>query len=243
MNASSVRLFQTAPHACGYWPERSARDLLLDPTDPQMPLLYPEFLALGFRRSGDHVYRPRCPDCAACVPLRVPVAAFKPDRSQRRCWARNADLRVEMRAAQLDEQRFKLYQRYIGARHSGGGMEGGSRASVESFLCSRWGATRFLEVYQGDRLLAIATTDLTTMALSAVYTFFEPSESQRGLGTYAVLAQLDWARQHELSWMYLGFWIKGHPKMDYKQRFRPAETLVGGEWRPLPAHRASVVGL
>src|SRR5690606_21470977 len=90
--ADNVRMFRTATHPCGYWADREARDLVLDPRDPRLPQLYPMALDWGFRRSGDIVYRPSCPGCQACVAVRVPVAAFRPDRSQRRCLMRNANV-------------------------------------------------------------------------------------------------------------------------------------------------------
>jgi arginine-tRNA-protein transferase len=97
--SDDLRLFQTGQHACGYWPERQARDLVLDPHDPRLGALYPLALSWGFRRSGDLVYRPHCDHCRACVAVRIPVAEFVPDRSQRRCLARNADINIRIVAA------------------------------------------------------------------------------------------------------------------------------------------------
>jgi len=229
-----IRVFQTVEHACGYWPERSASDLVLDPADPALAGLYGSALALGFRRSGAHVYRPHCTNCRACTPVRIPVAAFAPSRSQRRTLARNADLRASVRPAVRDEASFALYRAYVGARHAGGGMDDPSPAEFDAFLSCAWSPTRFLELHEAERLVAVAVTDVLGDSLSAVYTFFDPTQPVRSLGTQAILAQLEFARSLGLAYLYLGFWLEGHPKMDYKRRFRPLEFLDGEHWRPLP---------
>jgi len=229
-----IRLFQTVGHPCGYWPERSARDLVLDPADPALPGLYGPALAMGFRRSGAHVYRPNCLGCSACTPVRIPVAQFAPSRSQRRVLARNADLGVTLATADRDEASFALYRRYVDARHAGGGMDDPSPSDFDAFLHCEWSPTCFLSFHAGDRLVAVAVTDLLGNGLSAVYTFYDPDLAERSLGTLAILAQVEVARQKGLDHVYLGFWLHGHPKMDYKRRFRPLEFLDGDQWRPFP---------
>ncbi len=210
-----------------------ARDLVLDPHDPDLPAVYAEALALGFRRSGAHIYRPHCVGCRACVPVRVPVDAFVPNRSQRRCLRDNADLKVENVSTRADGEHFDLYQRYLGARHRGGGMDDGDSEDFDRFLIGPWSPSRFLEFRLQDRLIAVAVTDVLPLALSAVYTFFDPEHASRGLGTLAILHQIQWARREQVSHLYLGFWIDGHPKMDYKRNFRPLEMLDSRTWRRL----------
>lgn len=227
----SLRVFDTGAHPCGYFPDRTARDLVLDPRDPRLPRFYPQALGWGFRRSGDLVYRPHCGGCRACVAVRVPVADFVPDRSQRRCLRRNADVAVRVVAARRTDEQLALYRRYLLARHLGGGMDDHGAAEFEQFLVGAWSDGRFLEFRAGGRLLAVAVTDRVERALSAVYTFFDPDEPARGLGTLAILRQLEWARQEGLDHLYLGYWIEGHRKMDYKRRFRPLELFNGREWR------------
>jgi arginine-tRNA-protein transferase len=233
--SEGVRLFHTGAHACGYWPERDARDLVLDPRDPRLPQLYPMALGWGFRRSGDIVYRPHCRGCGACVAVRIPVEDFAPDRSQRRCLARNRDIDARIVPAERSEEHFALYQRYLGARHRHGGMDGHGVAEFEQFLIGAWSESRFLELreHASHRLLAVAVTDLVGDALSAVYTFFDPDESARSLGTLAILQQLRWAARDGRRHLYLGYWIAGHGKMDYKRRFRPLEGFDGQRWQPL----------
>jgi arginine-tRNA-protein transferase len=230
----NIRLFQTAEHACGYFPERVARDLVLDPHDPALPALYGHALAMGFRRSGTHVYRPHCLECAACRPVRIRVADFHPNRAQARCVRRNADLEVAIRPAKRSDENFALYKRYLAARHAGGGMDRAEPADFDAFLAGPWSPTRFVEFRKDGVLLAVAVIDACDDALSAVYTWFDPAASARGLGTFAILTQVELARREGRDFVYLGFWIEDHPKMHYKQAFRPLEVLVGRDWRPLP---------
>ncbi|HEY4582750.1 MAG TPA: arginyltransferase [Lysobacter sp.] len=232
-----LRLFHTGLHDCGYWPERQARDLVLDPHDPRLPDWYTLALGWGFRRSGDIVYRPHCAACRACTPVRIPVAGFAPDRGQRRNLRRNADVVMRICPAERTDEHLDLYRRYLATRHAGGGMDGHGGTEFDQFLVGRWSRTRFLE-FRTDtpehRLLAVAVTDMTPDALSAVYTFFDPAEAARGLGTYAILRQLQWAAEEDRAHLYLGYWIDGHAKMDYKRRFRPLEAFDGRRWLPFP---------
>ena len=231
--SESLRLFHTGLHPCGYWPERTARDLVLDPDDPRLAGFYPQALAWGFRRSGDIVYRPHCHGCRACVAVRIPVAEFKPNRSQRRCLARNGDVETRVLPARRTGEQLDLYRRYLQARHPQGGMDGHGAAEFDQFLVGSWTHGRFLELRADGRLLAVAATDLAEGALSAVYTFYDPDEDARGLGTLAILHQVRWALRDGRAHLYLGYWIDGHGKMDYKRRFRPLEAFDGRRWHPL----------
>jgi arginine-tRNA-protein transferase len=232
-----VRMFRTGTHACGYWPDRDARDLVLDPRDPRLPKLYPLALDWGFRRSGDIVYRPSCVGCHACIAVRVPVEEFVPNRSQRRCLARNADVDARIVAPVRTDEHLALYRRYLSTRHAGGGMDDHGAPEFEQFLIGSWNESRFMELREHGthRLLAVAVTDLVDDALSAVYTFYDPDESARSLGTLGVLRQIEWAARDGRNHLYLGYWIAGHPKMDYKRRFQPLEGFNGRRWARLQA--------
>jgi len=233
MKSETVRLFQTLPHACGYFGERTAQNLVIDPASPHLAQIYDAALLRGYRRAGGHVYHPHCRRCKACVPARVAVAAFRPDRSQRRCLKRNADLDVVIEPAAYSDEYFALYRRYLDARHAGGGMDNPAVDDFTRFLYTAWSPTRFVALRLAGRLLGVAVTDFASSGLSAVYTFFEPAFDARGLGTFAILSQIELARVHGLPHVYLGYWIGGHPKMDYKARFRPLELLGPQGWRAL----------
>jgi len=225
-----IRLFRGAEHPCSYLPGRAACSAYADPTLELDVPIYSGLAAQGFRRSGDLVYRPHCLGCAACVPVRIPVARFAPDRSQRRVLRDNAGVAATSKPAVFDEAHYRLFQRYLAARHDDGGMADSSEEDYMGFLGSRWADTRFVEFRLEGRLLAVAVVDRLETGLSAAYTFFDPDEDRRGLGTLAVLWQVGEARRRGLEWVYLGFWIEGCRKMNYKDRFRPLQALRGGQW-------------
>lgn len=234
-----LRLFHTGEHPCGYWPERSARDLVLDPRDPRLPGFYATALSWGFRRSGDIVYRPHCRGCNACTSVRIRVADFAPDRSQRRCAARNAHIVSRIVPAERSDEHLALYRRYLKSRHANGGMDDHGEHEFDQFLIGTWSQKRFLELRDHTtpehKLVGVAVTDLVTDALSAVYTFFDPDYAHAGLGTLAILRQIEWAQRDYRAHLYLGYWIDGHRKMDYKRRFKPLEMFDGRAWRPFEA--------
>ncbi len=235
MRAEAVRLLRTVPHRCGYFCGRMAQNLVIDPHARDLATIFGDALRAGFRRAGEHVYRPACHGCRACVAARIPVPTFQPDRAQRRCMRRNQDLAIVDRPARIDDETFVLYRRYLEARHPGGGMDDAEPVDFTRFVRSSWSETRFLEFRLDGTLVAVAVTDHTPAGLSAVYTFFDPELRARGLGTFAILSQIEQARRLGLPHVYLGYWIAGHPKMDYKARFRPLEVLDEGRWRTLDA--------
>ena len=169
--------------------------------------------------------------------VRVPVATFRPDRSQRRCLKRNADVDARIVAPLRTAEHLALYRKYLTTRHRGGGMDDHGAPEFEQFLIGSWNQGRFLELREhgSHRLLAVAVTDLVDGALSAVYTFYDPDQAERGLGTLAVLKQLEWAARDRRAHLYLGYWIAGHAKMDYKRRFQPLEGFNGRGWARLQA--------
>lgn len=235
MTQNRIPLFQSTLHACGYYPERMAQNVMLHPASPQRHEHYPLLLAHGFRRSGDQVYRPHCPQCSACKASRVRVDAFVPNRSQKRCLKRNADLDIEVVPARFDEAVYQLYRRYLEARHRGGGMDDSDREDFERFLCTPWSPTRFVLMRHHGELVACAVTDQSVDGYSAVYTFFDPQSAQRSLGVFGVLTQLRLTREAGLPYLYLGYWIEGHPKMHYKTQYRPIELFERGQWHEFDA--------
>ena len=232
MSTTSVRLLLGTEHACGYLADRSARSAFIDPEFPLSSLRYGVLLDLGFRRSGAYVYRPACAACKDCLAARVPVAEFQPDRSQRRCLRRNQDLKLGQESS-LGEEHYALYRRYLASRHAGGGMNPEDYKAFRTFLECAWGDTQFWTLRQGSRLLAVAVVDIVPSGISAVYTFFDPDERNRSLGTCAVLRQIEQARAMGKSYVYLGYWVANSPKMDYKRRYRPLEILEKDTWKRL----------
>lgn len=224
------QFFLTPAHPCSYLPGRDARTLFLDPRDTIGQPLYQVLTEHGFRRSGGHIYRPHCGSCQACVPTRVPVAAFVPRRSQRRVLTRNTDLTLRVEAPVFERRIYGLYARYIQARHRDGDMYPPMPDQFKNFLLSQWSESLFLCAYLGDELVSVAVTDRQPRGLSAIYTFFDPDHQERSLGTFSILKQIELCREYGVPHLYLGYWIRDARKMRYKTEFRPVELYLNGVW-------------
>ncbi|EHK69335.1 MULTISPECIES: arginyltransferase [Pseudomonadaceae] len=225
-----LKFYATQPHACSYLPNEQATTLFLDPSQPMNGQIYAELSELGFRRSGDHLYRPHCQLCKACVPARIPVARFRPSRKQNRVLKRNLDIKVSRCDPGFTEERYQLYARYISERHADGDMFPPSRGQFSTFLVSNLPYAFFYEMRVEDRLIGIAVTDVLPNGMSAVYTFYDPSEEKRSLGVFGILWQIAESRRLGLDAVYLGYWIKGCRKMSYKTEYRPIELFVNQRW-------------
>ncbi len=230
---SSLRtlvFYATPEHPCSYLDDRLATTMFVDPKAKIDDALYTRLSQLGFRRSGHHYYKPRCVGCNACIPVRVPVDKFQPSRSQKRTWKRNLDLNVIEKPATFNQEHFALYQRYINERHHDGDMYPPTLDQYESFLMEARDKTSFVEFRSEKGLLSVAVMDRTLDGLSAIYTYFAPEESQRALGVYGILWQIEAAKRLGLPYLYLGYWIRGCGKMSYKTKYRPIEVLLRDNW-------------
>ena len=225
-----LRFFATPGHPCSYFADREATTLFVDSGSPKDPALYARLSELGFRRSGAHIYRPECRRCRACIPVRVPVARFRPRRIHRRVRAANRDLTLRVLPARFEPAHFALYRRYLSARHAGGGMDDPSPEQYRDFLTSPWCDTLFFEYSLGGAVLCVSVIDRLAGALSCAYTFFDPGHGRRSLGTYAILRAIDAARRDSLDWLYLGYYIADAPRMRYKAGYLPQERFTGGRW-------------
>ncbi|AJE15405.1 MULTISPECIES: arginyltransferase [Stutzerimonas] len=225
-----LKFYATQPHPCSYLPDEQATTLFLDPSQPMDVQVYAELSEMGFRRSGDHLYRPHCQRCSACIPARIPANALLPSRQQKRIIKRNADLKVQAVRAGFTEEYYSLYATYIEKRHADGDMYPPSREQFNTFLVRDLPFSRFYEFRLDGRLLAVAVTDVLPNGLSAVYTFYDPNEERRSLGRYAILWQVAEAARLGLKAVYLGYWIKNCRKMNYKTEYRPIELLVSQRW-------------
>lgn len=228
-----LQFYATSPYGCSYLPGRAARSQVATPTQLIDTETYGELVKIGFRRSGVFTYRPWCDTCRECVPVRIPVDAFTPSRSQRRAQARHAGLVARERPLLFREEHFALYQRYQYARHWGGGMDEDSREQYAHFLLQTHVDSRLVEFREGELLRMISIIDVLAGGLSSVYTFYEPDLPNTSYGTYAILWQIAQCQRLGLPHLYLGYWIHNSRKMAYKSRFRPIETLRQGTWEPL----------
>jgi arginine-tRNA-protein transferase len=233
MNDSrQIKIYTTQGHPCSYFPEREAKTIFIDPELSVTTPLYSELSRQGFRRSGNHVYRPECGKCKDCIASRVPVSLFEASRGQRRTIKRNSDLDCRVLEAP-DEQAYSLYERYISERHRDGDMYPASREQFDSFLGKGSAETQYVHFYLADKLVAVAVTDVLDDGLSAIYTFYDPVLQNRSLGVYGILWQIQRSRHLNLPYLYLGYWIRDCQKMRYKTDYRPIELLIGRRWTRL----------
>lgn len=230
----SIPLWLTAEHRCSYFDDRKSQSAIVAPDFPLNPIFYSRLIEQGFRRSGDQVYRPHCRDCQACVPSRIPVAAFRPDRKQKRCLVRNRQTSVTIKPPEFNPEHFNMYTRYQATRHDKGDDVAISPEEYQQFLGSQWCDTWFVEFSIFGKLAAVAVVDVLDHALSAVYTFFDPEFSEYSPGVFAVLWQVELAKKLNLDYVYLGFWIKDCRKMSYKIQYQPLEGFIDQEWQLIP---------
>lgn len=226
--------FSTELAPCPYLPGRHERRLvtMLDGAEPDA--LHDRLLRAGFRRSQGLAYRPACPGCAACVPVRIPVDRFRLTRSWRRIWRHNADLSAAERRPVATAEQFALFQDYLAGRHGESGMAdmswGDFRAMINDSSVDSW----LIEWRRPDQsLIAASLTDRSPSGLSGVYKFFDPHEGRRSLGSLVILWHVRRALELQLPYVYLGYWIAGSPKMAYKARFQPLEQLTAEGWRAM----------
>lgn len=227
---SSIRLFRTSLHPCSYKASEEATTVFVDPDLIIDKRLNSKLSELGYRRSGAHLYRPDCDRCSACISVRVSVNEAQFSRNQRRILKRNEALSVVEQADLNSAAAFDLYRRYVDKRHQGGDMFPATDDQFEAFIKTKTVDTRFFLFYEDQRLVAVSVVDFLEQGLSAVYTFFEPDLPQRSLGNYVILWQISKCRELGLAHLYLGYWIKGCDKMEYKSKFRPMEFLIDGHW-------------
>ncbi len=227
----SIDLFATPETTCNYLPDQQSTTVFADPNLTKDKNVHSILALQGFRRSGEYIYRPNCQACQACISTRLRVADFQLNRNQRRTWKRNQDLDIQIHPAKFEQEHFDLYQRYIATRHEDGGMDNPTPESYMQFLTCEWSDTYFIEFRLDQNLVAVAVLDALENAFSAVYTFFAPHLSQRSLGRFAVLYEIDFAKQKGIEYLYLGYWIKECQKMSYKLDYQPQEHFIRGRWQ------------
>ncbi len=229
-----LQQFETEPHTCAYLPDREAV-LEYQYVARMTPQEYEDRMNRGYRKFGPMLFRPVCDGCRECRPIRIPVARFCPDRSQRRALKRNKDLELRFAPPSVDEQRLELYHRYHAAQTGRKGWpetERDTRDYAFSFVHSPIPGIE-ITMWEAERLQAVVLTDLTPNVVSGIYHYYEPAAGDRSIGTFCMLQTIELARRLEKPWAYFGFYVAGCASMEYKARFRPCEVLgVDGVWRP-----------
>ena len=215
---------------CSYLPNRQEQLLVILDPSCYGPDRFEELLALGFRRSGDQIYRPHCPSCNACNSVRVLAQQFTPSKSQKR---KMNKAKKRFTVSYSDHERaeyYPLYSKYITQRHQDGSMYPPEQNQDASFLFCKWLPVTFIELRDEDRLVAVAVTDCMKNSLSAIYTFFDPDYEQYSIGSIMIMEQIEFAKQQAKEFVYLGYQIDEGNKMKYKTQFLPAQKHSGDQW-------------
>lgn len=229
--ACRLVVVQDQRQPCPYLDDALSRMPLRLPVGPVTPEVTDQWLAMGFRRSGDFVYRAECPACNECKPTRIDLDEFEMSGSMRRVFNRGGrDLQCHWGPPKVDERRIWLFNQHRAVRNLGSPNEAINAVSYRSFLSDTCCDTRELAVTLGGQLVAIAIVDVGATSTSAVYTHFDPAASRYSLGTFAILKQVQWARRTGRRYVYLGMYVRDNQHLNYKARFLPQQRLEGDEW-------------
>jgi arginyl-tRNA--protein-N-Asp/Glu arginylyltransferase len=231
MQPQEIVVFDS-PHPCSYLPGRTARLPYRHPVVKLPPALFDQRLAEGDRRSGVFLYRTQCPHCRACQPIRLDIAKFRPDATQRRMQRRGDELlTVNIGLPIVDAQHVRLFNLHRDSRGLSHGDAPLDEQSYADFLTETCCDTLELSYWHAGQLVAVAIADAGRDAISAVYCYYDPAFRLLSLGTYSVLRQIALCRDTNRRYLYLGFYIAESSHMSYKSRFRPNERLIEGKWQ------------
>ncbi len=226
--------FITAPLPCPYIEGNFERRIVAELSGSEATSLHDTLSRVGFRRSHGLVYAPVCQGCNACQAVRTVVADFQPSTSQRRTFRANEDLIERVKPARATAEQFSLFAAYQDTRHSGGDMATMDFYDYQALIEETPVESEIIEYRTPEgQLVAACLTDIMSDGLSAVYSYFDPEQPRRSLGTYMILRLIERARQNGMPYVYLGYWIRGSRKMAYKDRFQPLEYYAGDGWRAL----------
>jgi len=235
------QFYVTAPQPCPYLHGRAERKLFTALSGDGAVELNNTLSRQGFRRSQNVLYRPSCESCVACMSARIRVADFRMSRTQARIARRNRDLHRLTTSAWATEDQYELFRRYLDARHADGGMADMDVFEFAAMIEETPVRTRVIEyrrtvpdeAQDAGTLAAVCLTDVLDDGLSLVYSFYDPHERPRSLGTHVILDHVAVARAAGLPYVYLGYWVPGSRKMAYKANFAALEIYKGGVWQDI----------
>lgn len=226
------QFFLTSPTRCAYLPEQYERKVFTHLIGKRAPEFNDILTKNGFRRSQTIAYRPACEGCSACISVRIIVNEFKPTSNMRRVADKNTDIMSQMVDAKPNSEQYSLFRCYVDERHGDGGMVNMTVLDYAMMVEDSHVDTRITEYRKelNGQLVGACITDVLSDGLSMVYSFFEPDETSRSLGTYMILNHIQRVKSMGLPYLYLGYWVEGSPKMAYKARFLPQERLMREGW-------------
>jgi leucyl-tRNA---protein transferase len=249
-----LQFYVTAPYKCGYLPNKLAQSLIAAPHHLVDSQIYSGLISQGFRRSGKFAYRPHCETCNACIPVRLILDKFAPNRSQKRAFKQHADLNVRVLPLHFSQAHFELYNTYQQLRHADENNMSPVDTKDEAeqyrqFLCMSNVESLMIEFSDAaGNIKIVSVVDVVRDGVSAVYTFYDATEpkasygtdvkrasygtdvKRASYGTYSIMWLAEWTKSLGLPYLYLGYWIQDSQKMAYKQQFKPQEKLIDGEW-------------
>lgn len=226
---TTVKFGISTTFPCGYLAHQQEQLLVYIDEQPLSPKIYTMLQRQGFRRSDDQVYKPHCPNCNACQSIRISPSRFTPSTSQKRVLNKGKAFKLNISTSAKPEY-YPLFEHYVNAKHQSGVMYPASPEQFASFTHCDWMEQLFIELYHGERLIAVAITDVTPDSLSAVYTFYDLDYEKYSLGTLMILQQIKLVEQLDKSWLYLGYYISDCDKMNYKTKFRPYQIRKSSHW-------------
>ncbi|MGV6813126.1 MAG: arginyltransferase [Brevirhabdus sp.] len=231
------QFYVTAPQPCPYLEGRMERKLFTALQGEHATQLNDTLSQQGFRRSQNVLYRPSCAECSACLSARIDVSKFSLSKSQKRTLRRNGDLVRQARSPWATEEQYELFRTYLTNRHADGGMADMDIFEFAAMVEETPVRSRVIEYSDPSQpnsaLTAVCLTDVLSDGLSMVYSFYDTMGHRASLGTYIILDHIRIAQEARLPYVYLGYWVPGSPKMDYKSKFRGLEIYFKGEWREM----------
>ena len=228
---NAIQFYVTTKYSCGYIKNKSAQSLVAAPHKKIDDVAYNNLIKEGFRRSGQYVYKPRCENCQACIPIRLTAKNFTISRSQKRVKNSHSHIQVKILPLKFYEEHFQLYSEYQNNRHEANNQVKENITDYNDFLIKSNVESRLIEFKIDNKLVMVTIIDVMEEGISAVYTFYDCNYNKYSFGTYSILWLLDYCLINKIPHLYLGYWIAQSSKMKYKINFKPYELMIDNSWQ------------
>ena len=226
-----IQFYKTTEYNCSYIDKMYAQSLVVTPYKSIDQNIFQDLIEKGFRRSGQYIYKPSCKSCTACIPIRLTVQKFLSSRSQKRIFKKHQHFDVREVSFAFKQEHFDLYSKYQNKRHSSINNDQNKIDDYNDFLIKSNVNSKLVEFWDGDLLKIVSIIDMMSDGISAVYTFFDPDDEKVSYGTYSIIWLINWCKNQQFKYMYLGYWIGECNKMKYKTNFKPYELYIKGYWQ------------